>query len=560
MQLRAYLGLFLISLCVLLGVAAFQSAPGYMDADYYLTNGLTLAKGDGWWEPFLWNYLDDPFGLPHQAFNYWMPFAAYLATIGVRITGWANFSGARHIFIALAACVPLFTAYLAYRLTRQRWAAWLAGLLAIFSGFYLAFLPTTDTFAIVMLLGGLFVLITGEISTRRITLPEQLFDVEKAQTNIFRLDIGRIVRHPLFWSLLLGGVVGLMHFSRADGLIWLGVGLVVVVLPLCDFDGSERDSSWLWQSALRALVYSLGYLLVMGPWYLRNLVFYKFLFPPGNSRTLWLTAYDQIFSYPAEILNPQSWLASGWLAIIQARLWALWTNLQTAFAVQGLILLFPLVIWGLWRLRRDRRIWLPLLGWALIFGLMTLAFPFPGARGGFFHSGAALQILFWAVVPVGLEAFIDWMSAKRNWEPLRSRRVLFGGIVLLVAFVTGVVSYQKVIGADPANPIWGSANQTYVQVEAELQNLGVDSRVVVMVNNPPGYYLVAGRPAVVIPDGELATTMQAAQAYQAAFLLLDQNYPDGLADIYNQPGDRPGLIYLGTVDGTQIYHLTLLSE
>jgi len=348
-----------------------------------------------------------------------------------------------------------------------------------------------------------------------------------------------------------------MHLSRADGLIWLGVGLLVVVLPLGDFDGSDRDSSWLWQSDLRVFVFIIAYLLVMGPWFIRNLAFFKSIFPPGNGKTLWLTAYDQLFSYPAEILNPQSWLASGWLAIVKARLWALWSNLQTTFAVQGLIFLFPLALWGLWRLRHDRRISLPLLGWALIFGLMTLAFPFPGARGGFFHSGATLQILFWAVVPIGLEAFIRWMSVKRKWEPLRSRQIISGGLVGLAFIVTLVIIYPKVIGADPANPIWGSANKTYLQVEAELRQLGVDPRVVVMVNNPPGYYLAANRPAVVIPDGELATTLQAAQAYQAAFLLLDENYPDGLDEIYNHPGDQRGLKYIETVDGTQIYQFML---
>ena len=45
-----------------------------MDAEYYYAGGIRLAEGDGFTENFLWNYLDNPVGLPHPAFTYWMPF------------------------------------------------------------------------------------------------------------------------------------------------------------------------------------------------------------------------------------------------------------------------------------------------------------------------------------------------------------------------------------------------------------------------------------------------------------------------------------------------------
>ena len=73
MTWRIYALLFLLGFSVVFGVAQFQSSPGYMDADYYYATGLVLAEGQGFTEPFLWNYLDNPSGLPHPSHAYWMP-------------------------------------------------------------------------------------------------------------------------------------------------------------------------------------------------------------------------------------------------------------------------------------------------------------------------------------------------------------------------------------------------------------------------------------------------------------------------------------------------------
>ena len=94
MTLRLYGLLFILGLLVFLGVAVLEQVPGYMDADYYYAMGLRIADNYGLSEPFLWNYLDDPQGIPHPAYTYWMPLAAVLAGIGIKLTGVNNFWGA----------------------------------------------------------------------------------------------------------------------------------------------------------------------------------------------------------------------------------------------------------------------------------------------------------------------------------------------------------------------------------------------------------------------------------------------------------------------------------
>jgi hypothetical protein len=159
-NLRYYWILWLLGLVVALAAANFQRAPGYMDADYYYVNGLRLASGSGSTEPFLWNYLGDPQGLPHPAFTYWMPLAAILASLGVIRQRSTDFYGARLGAILLAASChqspPRWP--VSFRAARSRSARRDAG---GFSGFYLVYLTTTDTFGICMVLGAAWLLVVG---------------------------------------------------------------------------------------------------------------------------------------------------------------------------------------------------------------------------------------------------------------------------------------------------------------------------------------------------------------------------------------------------------------
>ena len=110
MKFRDYIILFFIGLAIPLLIAQFQSLPGYMDADYYFGGGVQLVRGKGFTEPYLWNYLDNPQGLPHPSHAYWMPLASIVAAAGMGLTGQATYASARLGFILLAALVPLLTA------------------------------------------------------------------------------------------------------------------------------------------------------------------------------------------------------------------------------------------------------------------------------------------------------------------------------------------------------------------------------------------------------------------------------------------------------------------
>jgi hypothetical protein len=538
MTWRNYILLALLGLILAILVAAFQSAPGYMDADYYYSGGLQLAQGHGFTEPYLWNYLDDPVGLPHPSFAYWMPLASLLAAAGAALFGPDSWLAARNGFFLVAASIPPLTAALAWSFSRRRDLALVSGLLAVFSAFYLPYLQVTDTFGLYMLLGGIFFLLLSGIGS-------------SAKSRSF-----------FIMFLFLGLVAGLMHLTRADGLLWLLVALIAVFL----FRKPEYPRS----SILIALFLTLvGYLAMMVPWFIRNVLVFGSPLGPGGTRMIWLTTYDQLFAYPASRLTFSTWWQAGLASILKARLWALGINLERTLAEQGEIFLLPLIGIGLWHLRRDRRIQLAGLAWLLTLAMMTVVFPFAGARGGFFHSGAAVQPVWWALAPIGLDRVTEWGRRKRGWDAKQAGMIFRPALVVLAVLLSASIFWGKIIGSNrvevsgsgasssaavPLAPLWSQENIAYEQVAAFLVKMGASASDIVMVANPPGFHLASGNPAIAVPDGDTSTLLEVAERYNAIYLVLEAgSVHSGLLPVYDAGAAQTGLAYLGEVAGARIF-------
>jgi len=526
--------LFILGLIVALLVSAFQPAPGYMDADYYYATGLQLAEGQGFTEPFLWNYLDAPEGVPHPSHAYWLPLTSLLAALGMSQSGSLSFAGAKIGFVLLAGLIPPLTAGIAYALTARRHTAILAGLLGVFSVFYLPYLPTTDTFGLYMLFGGLFFL-----------LPT-------------------LIKKGLARSFVYGLLAGLMYLTRADALLWLLIALI-----LSTYQSSTEKNSPLPapRSTLHASRFTLhasrftlvliGFLAITTSWLIRNQLAFGTPFSPGGAKALWFTSYNQLFAYPIEQLGFAQWWASGLAEILRVRLWALGQNLQTAIAVQGAIFLAPFILVGAWHLRKDFRVQLGVMTWLITLAAMALVFPFAGARGGFFHSGAALQPLFWALAAAGLEGFVSWGNRARGWHLKQARNVFATAFVGFALILSVFIHGQRVLGWGEGGQTWGDSYEYYSQLDQVLENLGISVEEILMVNNPPGFYIASGRPAIVIPDGGANTLLSAAQRYQANYVILEFNHPWGLNELYDHPDQNRAFRLLWSDEYTYIFQVEI---
>jgi hypothetical protein len=521
MTRRIYFILFIIGLIPPIVIAQFQPSPGYLDSDYYFAGGIQLVMGRGFTEPYLWNYLDGTTSLPHPSHSYWMPLASIISALGMWWTGSTAYSSGRLFFFLIAGFIPPLTAALAYRFSGQRSAAIVSGLLAIFSVYHAPFMGVTDNFGLYMLFGALYFLCLSNV----------LEDPARA-------------RHWAFLGLL----AGFMNLARTDGLLWLGMtSLLILWYARKD---SLRDSIRF--AARSSLVVLAGFLLIMGPWYARNWTIYGTLMAPGGSRALWLDHYDQTFIYPPTELTMDTFLSLGWREILADRLWALKLNLQSGFAAHGGIILSPFILMGIFVHRKDLRVRFAALAWAILFLVMTFIFPFAGARGAFFHAGAALQPIWWTLAPLGLDAILSYLR-RRNWGNDQTVLIFRSALVMIAAILTVFVVYLRVFGVDLG---WGEGEEDYPAVEQFLADHGVDEADVVIVRNAPGYYLETGRSAISIPYGGADAILEVARQFDAQYLVLEpEAVLEPLKRLFNDPENHTHFIYLGELDDTHIYKI-----
>lgn len=511
---------------IIVGLAAtFQSSPGYMDAEYYYAGGRQIWRGEGLSEPYLWNYLSDPKSLPAPSFTYWMPLASMIAWAGIAFTGIETFQAARLPFILLSSLIAPLTYQLSWRMSRDRFLALFSGLLAWAPMFYLAYLPTTDTFGLYMILGTIWLVLAG-----------------------------RIPRLQSKDALLAGILSGLMHLARADGLFWM-VAFLVMFFGYRLFKWQKGETLDLG----KILLLLGGYGLMMGGWFARNTIELGALIPPGNQRALFLRDYNDLFRYPPSELNFAYLIQDGVIPLIGDRLYALGQNLQTLLAVQMQILLLPMFILGLWKMRSEPMVRAGIWVWLFMLVLMSFLFPFASWRGGYFHISAAFQPLIWCLASEGLGILIRWGARNRNWEPLQATRVFCLFIFVFLVAITIFLYHQRVIGRDWTKPVWDEFHRRQVRICLALDRIVADDEadhhVVVMINDPIGFYLACGKSAVSVPVGGESAIRAVSSRFAVHYLILERDHPPELSQYFYFPQNTKLLSLLDEHEEWKIYRI-----
>lgn len=478
-----YALIFALTLFAGLLVAASIDQPGYTDAYYYYNAAERTVTGAGLTDPYVaLTYIGAPGALPTPSHLYWMPLTSLAAVPGMWLGG-ANFDAAQAGFVILWALLAVVAFGCGAWLGETRRHAWMAGLLTIFSGFFAPFWTTTDSFGPFGAAGALALVGMGRGRTKK----------------------------DRRWFAFAGAMAGLAHLARADGLLFAPVLVSVALWP------DEEN-----QSRLGAAVAGLlAYLLVMAPWFGRNLSLGAPLLPAGGTATLWLRGYNEITHYPPDALTLQHFLEWGTGNIANSRLEAAAVNLQHFVAEQGLVIFAPFILVGLWRRRNDPQlsgVWLYALGLHLA---MTFAFAYPGMRGGLFHSSAALLPFWFALGVLGLDDTIEWIAKhRRTWKAPQAKFIFNVGFLLMAAALT-----LSLLGA--RLPTWNEAGQHYTVLGDRLPD-----DAVVMVNDPAALYYHTGLAGVVVPNGDIEMVRMVAERYRVTHLVLDVNRPDPLTELF----------------------------
>jgi hypothetical protein len=270
----------------------------------------------------------------------------------------------------------------------------------------------------------------------------------------------------------------------------------------------------------------LGYIAVMSPWLWRNLADTGRLWPSAGGRTLWLLSYDETFAYPASILTPARWWSAGIPFLFGERLRALATDARSLLIVSGLVFLAPAMVVGAWRRRKASLVGAGFAYLVVLLLVMSFVFPYAGARGGFFHSSAALAPLFFALVPEGLEAIIGLAVRRRGWTGPRALRLFATTAIALAVGFTAWAMWSR-LTRDGAGAGWERNARTYAAAAALFPG------GIVAVNDPPGLHLATGDATVAIPDGQEDALRAVVERYSVAWVLLENNHPRGLDGLYD---------------------------
>jgi hypothetical protein len=103
---------------------------------------------------------------------------------------------------------------------------------------------------------------------------------------------------------------------------------------------------------------------------------------------------------------------------------------------------------------------------------------------------------------------------------------------------------------------WSEGEENYPSIENFLREKGMGEMDIVIVRNPPGYYLGTGRSALPIPYGNEETVLQVARQFGADYFVLEKEAVlDPMKDLFENPSSNPDFIFLGELNEAKLYRI-----
>lgn len=456
------------------------SAP-YTDAAYYTLVAERLATGHGFTVPVLYSFLEvggalpaNP-SLPVPSNGHWMPLTSIVAAVPMALAG-PEWRAGQLPMVLLAAALVGITHRVTWELWQDRRLAAVAALLMVVPGQLLAMLPQVDGSAVFGVLGAL-------------ALWASL----------------RAVRSPRWgwWVVVAGLLVGLATLARIDG-VFLAVAPAVAWLR-------RRSETGLPRAVGIGLASASACLLVLAPWFLRNLAVFGSILPSTGGHTLWITSYNEQFTIGREV-SLSTYLAWGAGPILASKVGAVAVLLGRTVALAGGVFAL-LFLAGLWRMRRRPDVQPFLAYWLLMFAAMALLFTFHAPFGAFVHSAPAWLPFAFAIAVGSVAPVATWLG--RWWRflarPATHRFVL--GAALVGAVLLSVLSSAVLLGQ------WRVAAQRLAPAASFLA-ASVPQDEVVMFADPARLHLLTGHPGVAAPFDPFDVIARVVEAYDVRWVVV----------------------------------------
>jgi hypothetical protein len=313
-----------------------------------------------------------------------------------------------------------------------------------------------------------------------------------------------------------------MALARNDGILLAGtLGLIWLADRGRVWRSRRRPAG---QSAERPAIpvaaglVALGlFLLVIGPWWARQLAVFGSISPTSASgAALWIRDFREWNSIVAQP-SLGSFLAQGVGPIVASRLAGL-TSALTIFAVLvSSVVLVPFLLIGAVARRRDPAFQPWFVYTFVVFAGATLLYPVHVPGGTFIHTAIGLAPHAAILSVAGILVLVEWLSARRRtWNRDAASNVFVWGVVALVIAV-GVVFGR------PVQVAWDAARQPRIALAAELDRLGVGDDERILSIDAGGIKYWTDHPGVVTPDDPIEVIEAVARAYAIRWIVVERS-------------------------------------
>lgn len=507
--MRTPLLLYGLAVVVRLVLIGLYPDAAYPDSYYYVDVARSLAAGNGLTVPFVWifaevgNRIPDVPVLPIPSNAHWLPLASLIQAPFIFALGPTGFASALPLAIISATAAPL-TWFIARDARAKPIVGAGAGVLAAIPAAGTVFMGQPENFAL------LLPLVAATLWL-----------------------VARGLKGSAASFALAGLLAGLASLARNDGVLLFGaVGLVWL---------GDRVRWWFVERHARggvpgsaggpapgpdprrpisvaAAVGSVGlFMLVMGPWWLRQLAVFGSISPTSsNGAALWIrdiSEWNSITVHP----TLSSFLDQGLGPIVAGRVGGLVASAVHFAVVICSVVLLPLVIVGAWRRRRS----IDFVPWfvytAVVFAGAALLYPLHVPGGAFIHSAIGLAPYAYILALEGVLAIVSAVAHRRpSWREESAGRVFVWATVLFT--VATAIAFGAATMAS-----WDAARQPRIAVAAELDRLGVPVTDRLLSIDAAGMTYWTGRPGVVTPNDPIETIEAVARAYGTRWLVLERD-------------------------------------
>lgn len=480
--MRTPVALYVVALAVRLALIAGFPDPAYVDSAYYVEVARSLAAGRGFSVDFIWIFAEVGGRipavptLPIPSNGHWMPLASLVQVPFILLLGPTALASAIPFALIGALAAPI-----AWLIARD---AGMRPLVAVGAAL-LTSVPALST---------VFMAQPDNFSLYQPIVAAALLLASRALRGDARAFVGA------------GLLAGLATLARNDGLLIVGVlGLVAL------WDRRHGRTVPVWAS----LGAALAFLVVIAPWWLRQLATFGTLSPStASGRALFIRSiaeWDSITGTP----TLGYLLGQGAGPFLASRIGGLVAGAWIFTLLIGAVVLVPGMVAGIRRMWRSN-VFGPYLAYAAIFfafsGIVS-AVHVPG--GTFLHSAVALAPHGYVLALEGILGIVGWIAARRRaWNEPQAGRVIGSGIVAIVA-ISGLAF------ADRVHADWTAALRAKEAVGDALVRAGASPSDRLMSTDPASYRYATGHPGVVAVTDPLEVNREVARAYGIRWLVLD---------------------------------------